>query len=272
MEPVPVRALLLALATLVTGGWATDGLKGDELFARWLPEGTPQGWVAAGATTLFVLCAWRLFLHRRELMGVGALSQHPAEARRALVLPLSVPRPLPVIGPGAGARVGAVNLTGNLRRDVELLSEAGLRWNWQQVLRALKPHADTLEHVYLIGSADDAAGEGSHRCMEHAKTLVRLYFPEGGRLRGVHHPGEPVDFDDVRAMMAAMRRGIDVLTDDTGLRQEDVVIDVTGGLKPTSIAGAVMTLNGAVTFQYVHTNKADEVWEYDLLHKGTSEV
>jgi hypothetical protein len=155
---------------------------------------------------------------------------------------------------------------------VELLTAAGVRWNWQQLLRALQPHADTLEHVYLIGSADAGGQDGSHRFLDDAVRLIRLYFPEGRRLRSVSHGDEPVDFDDVRRLMRAMRHGIDVLTDGTGLAEEDVVIDVTGGMKPTSIAGAVMTLNGAVTFQYVHTSRGDEVWEYDLLHKGASEV
>jgi hypothetical protein len=205
-------------------------------------------------------------------MGVGALSRHPVEPHRALVLPLSAPSPRPETGPGPEFRVGPVRLTGDLQGDVELLTAAGIRWNWQQLLRALQPHAATLERVYLIGSADSGGQDGSHRFLGEAAALVRLYFPEGGRLGGVDWAPEPVDFDDVRALMRAMARGIESLTGETGLAEEDVVIDVTGGMKTTSIAGAVMTLNGAVTFQYVHTSRGDEVWEYDLLHKGASEV
>jgi hypothetical protein len=85
-----------------------------------------------------------------------------------------------------------------------------------------------------------------------------------------------VDFDDVKAMMGAMQAAIRELIAQTvpgtgrRLREQDIMIDVTGGYKPTSIAGAVMTLTSNVTFQYVHTGRGN-VREYDLLHRGPPE-
>jgi hypothetical protein len=53
------------------------------------------------------------------------------------------------------------------------------------------------------------------------------------------------------------------------LSENEIIIDVTGGLKPTSIAGAAMTLSRNVTFQYVHTGTG-KVREFDLLQKSAS--
>ena len=265
---MPVRAFLLALLTLVSGGWVGDALKGDELWADWLPEGLNPWWARLAAVLLFLLSAWGLFLRRRELMSVGALSQERPEPRRAVVLSLSPPNPPPELEDGRATRVGTLPLTGVLDRDVRALTDAGMRWSWQQLLRALEPHRGMLEHVYLLGSADAAGSPGTYRHLDAAEGLIRLYFPDAHVMRAP----APVSFEDVRALMKAMERAIRTLTVDAGLREEDVTIDVTGGYKPTSIAAAVMTLNCNATFQYVHTGGNHEVWEYDLLHRASSQV
>lgn len=49
------------------------------------------------------------------------------------------------------------------------------------------------------------------------------------------------------------------------ISEEDIIIDVTGGQKTTSIAGALVTLNSQVTFQYVQTNEPYNVVAYDVV-------
>jgi hypothetical protein len=54
-----------------------------------------------------------------------------------------------------------------------------------------------------------------------------------------------------------------------GMRESHITIDVTGGFKPTSVAGAMMTVSTNVVFQYVHTEERpleDRVQECDLVH------
>jgi hypothetical protein len=49
------------------------------------------------------------------------------------------------------------------------------------------------------------------------------------------------------------------------LADRDIMIDVTGGQKTASIAGASVTLNNDVVFQYVQTGgDPPEVFAYDL--------
>ncbi len=54
--------------------------------------------------------------------------------------------------------------------------------------------------------------------------------------------------------------------------EEDIIIDVTGGQKTTSIAGAVITLNSQVSFQYVQTNEPYKIMAYDvMIHSRTDD-
>jgi hypothetical protein len=50
-----------------------------------------------------------------------------------------------------------------------------------------------------------------------------------------------------------------------GFNEQDIVIDITGGQKTTSIAGAVVTFNSQVTFQYVQTDDPYDVLIYDVV-------
>jgi hypothetical protein len=51
------------------------------------------------------------------------------------------------------------------------------------------------------------------------------------------------------------------------MNERDIIIDVTGGFKTTSIAGASITFNSQVTFQYVQTLPPNEVYAYDVVYQ-----
>lgn len=281
---VPWLTLVAALLILVLGGWVTDALKGDKLFTSvpWLRE---RQWVVrVGLVVSLLVVAWRVFLKRRELMSVGALSQATAEPRRALILPLSPAGAIIERQPDGQIRIQRANRSGvpvgepvflagraeTLDDDIRAL-DALNRWPWQQLLRAIAPHRQSLRRLHLLGSS---GADGSHGDLDRATTLLRGYLPNCAEPSA----SEPIDFDDLKAMMKALRHAVGDLTTvrdtSTGrrIREEDIVIDVTGGYKPTSIAGAIMTLSSDVTFQYVHTTGTNEVREYELLHRGSGEI
>ena len=76
----------------------------------------------------------------------------------------------------------------------------------------------------------------------------------------------PVEFEDFNALHRCLRGIISQEKKDADLKDEDIVIDVTGGQKTTSIAGATITFNTRVTFQYVQTRHPFEVYAYDVIH------
>jgi hypothetical protein len=52
------------------------------------------------------------------------------------------------------------------------------------------------------------------------------------------------------------------------MKEQDIIIDVTGGVKTASIAGASITFNTQVTFQYVQTFPPYEVYAYDVVYQS----
>lgn len=152
--------------------------------------------------------------------------------------------------------------------DAEQLVNAGVRWNWEMLLRGLHPHLGApLERVWIIGSADakdPATGKpipGSFSFRDLCCQFLSRYLAHSDVARAWP---QPVDFENVEKIEAALKQLIAGEAHE-GRSPEDICIDITGGQKPTSVAGAIVTLNSAVTNQYVQTNGSKEAFIYDLV-------
>lgn len=51
-----------------------------------------------------------------------------------------------------------------------------------------------------------------------------------------------------------------------GINDKDIVIDITGGQKPNSVVGAVVTFNRRIKAQYVQTEGDNAIIQYDVVH------
>ena len=74
-----------------------------------------------------------------------------------------------------------------------------------------------------------------------------------------------MDFEDFNELVQCLREIIKS-EKERGFEDEDIVIDVTGGFKTTSIAGSSITFNTNVTFQYVRTLEPKKVYAYDIVY------
>jgi hypothetical protein len=220
---------------------------------------------------LFLLASWALYLRRRDLMGVGAVSEAPVGPRAAVIIPISIVSEdvVPVDGAIRVMRKRPdgdliVSLPGeDIDADIAALDVLN-RWSSQQVLRAVAPHRQSLRYVYLLGSTG-----GSAEQTKAAKAMILPYLRPDTEVFCA-----ATDCDSVTAVMKCISEAINQLSalpgaDGQPLPEHQIIIDVTGGLKPTSIAGAAMTLSRNVTFQYVHT-RTGQVREFDLLQKSAS--
>lgn len=265
LKNVPWRVFGWAGLAVIAAGWSSDALKGEALFVDWWSgfDGW-RVWTMLLSLGVFAGATWRLYINRQELVGVHALQQHKATARDAIILTVSKIGSFDVRLQDGVAREmvhgsGVVPVTGDLDADVKALQ--GTNWAWQQMLRGLQPHRRTLRFVYLIGSAD------THPYLPRAAALLRAYLPTLPSERIRCHP-HPTPFDEVESMMGEYREAIAFLKRQ-GVRESQITIDVTGGLKPTSVAGAMMTVSTGVVFQYVHTEERppeQRVQECDLVH------
>lgn len=131
-------------------------------------------------------------------------------------------------------------MIGDLSKDIEALNTK--RWNWQQLLRALVPHINEgkLERVYLIGTRDKTlpdgkVNHGSHRDLNDCVSLLELYLGKG-RLRPYR---EGIDPEHLSEIQSAIEEIVSWAKADH-YKDNDIIIDVTGGQKTQSIAGALV--------------------------------
>jgi hypothetical protein len=143
------------------------------------------------------------------------------------------------------------------------------RWNWQQQLRAIRPHGHHLREVVVIGSD----GDGSHRQFEAFKRLLTPALPRreprnnwpACRIVPYSHGVNFESYDDVHD---AVCDAIDETTRRWGIGTSDVCVDVTGGMATTSIAAAVAAINRGARFSYVQTLHPNRVKFYRASIEG----
>lgn len=135
----------------------------------------------------------------------------------------------------------------NLTDDIKTLDE--IKPNWQQLLRGLEPHVQmgALEYVTLYGSKDSR--------LEDCAAWLGGYLPSTTRIRVL----DPVNLEDFEAVHTVLAQEVHRLNHEHHIGPEELALDITGGTKILSIAGAVLTLNRAVVCQYVQsTGSASE--------------
>lgn len=151
-----------------------------------------------------------------------------------------------------------ITFTGNLKSDIASLN--GTRWNWQQILRAVKEHQSRLNRIHLIGSKGEG---GSHGWLQACRSLLQRYFPAAS----IYVFQEPIDFEDLDSLRKVIQQ---IIGDEVKqeVPEEEIIVDAAGGQKTTSIAVALATLNSKVTFQYVQTTDNPEVIVYDVVSEA----
>ena len=268
LKDTPWLALILAMVAVllseVGGGILDEILKSLAHISIWLK-------LMIIVSIIFFLVVW-LYHLRNTFFPFRTLSRHPCEGHEGLVLLLSDSNilvdiksfPL-TIKNSAGQQ--AVLAGESLEEDIKALNLLTKPWwNWQQLLRGLAPHQKTLKIVYLIGSKDtkDEKGEvikkGSGKDIDNAAKLVHKYFLEAE----IKKLEEAVDFEDLDEIVKYVNKCIAYIRK-MEIEEKDIIIDVTGGMKTTSIAGAIVTMNRkATTFQYVQTIPPYKTVAYDL--------
>ena len=277
-----IGAALLALLVLISGSWIADGVKGEVLFSDWSGFFADRAWGLSIALVVFAAASYGLYRLRHAFANVQTLSWHKCDPHKSLILLVSTP----TRGTGLDldedpprldfdARPGgaedpepkkSIQLSSDLSVDIEKLDNLSpYPWNWQQMMRAIKPHIVDSEkrllRLHLVGSTD-----GSLQHLDSCKKWLKRYLPRVEITRDE----SGVNFGDFNAMVRHIQEIIDKQKKGgkgkVKFTDKDIVIDVTGGTTTASIAGASTTLNSGVTFQYVQTNPPHEVYAYDVAY------
>lgn len=252
-----------AILTLILSGMTANSVY-DLLFKVWCPDWEQHRVaVAVGFIGLLTLSFITLYLNRRVFQPVRSLKYGVCtKPVPFLIMFLSPPYRKDVVlsDEPLSIAVGDKMLPSTIEQDIALLAETN--WPWQQMMRGLHVHAKdgTLKHIYLIGSADTPSRLGSFKSLKLAEALIKHYYPS---VSVRPHPVE-VHFEDFNALVESLNIALRTLKKKP-YTEKDFVIDVTGGQKTTSIAGAIVTINRGITFQYVQTDKPYEVLVYDVV-------
>ncbi|MDD2919539.1 hypothetical protein [Rhodoferax sp.] len=285
MSPSTSRALRTlppAILFVLLGTWTADAIKGVPPFFDWFSATpAPLAMKALIAVALFIsMCAAAFWLYTtRSAWGEPprVLKQTTGGVpRKVLVVTLSTP-PEQVKGFDLGGGKSIVlyeNAADNLMPiPTPAAAKADMkRHNWQQALRAVDHHAKDLELLIMVPSS--GAGGSAQKTkqfiqwMEHYQNSTDWARPAGTKpflIREV----EAVDFEDFKGLQHAYTQAIELAKAEHYV-ESDVVIDVTGGQKTTSIAGAMVTLTSDADFQYIQTVPPYGLITYSLVNESHS--
>jgi len=127
------------------------------------------------------------------------------------------------------------------------------RFAWKMCQYGLEKHRTRLRKVWVVCSSASAC---------QYKYFASLFQPlfDGVEFEQVGTESG-VDFEEMEAVVSTIEDVLHALPHD--MDESDVMIDITGGQKPNSIAGAMVTLvNAGREFQYVQTNEPHAVKTY----------
>lgn len=248
-----------AMLVVVFGDWAAT------LVINVLSHRLPlwfQGIGAFSLLTVGIVLAYHAGIRLQRVRVVRSESE--VRPCRVLVLPVSVPRnPRGLAVSASGSDVveltidnAVITLTGDLKRDIAEIGRHKHDWQWLQLLRGLEPHLTTVERIILLGSEGEA---GSFCQLPKLRRLLSFYV-DTGHVECVFHK---IDFRNIEPALGKLDKIISEQLQDGShkprLRAHEVTIDITGGPKTLSVAGASSTLRyPEMSFQYVYVGERAE--------------
>ncbi len=240
---------------------ATSSALALGLASSWLADGVLGGDPVQGLVGLVLLpfSAWWAYEKVPGALPIHArLDRAPVDDARALIIPMS--RFAIVEAPDDSGRLGIDELEqwswAEATRHVdEQPTRAHGRSNLRPLIRAVNHHAGRLEQLVLVRPRVEPGGEGVQERVEHwlARALRRALPDCRVELRG---PVAGTEFMSVYREVNDAVEDVHAHARQAGrpLLADEILVDITGGLTPTSVAAAAGSLHNDVRFQYVDTN------------------
>jgi hypothetical protein len=116
-------------------------------------------------------------------------------------------------------------------------------FNWENYYIIIKQFKDHLEYIYVIVSKDSSKYED----------VFKDYINQVLDFKGKIIFSEPIDFDDLRSSIDQINNSYNTLTKEHGLKENEIIIDITGGQKIQSAAGAFYSSSYDRYFCYLST-------------------
>jgi hypothetical protein len=195
-----------------------------------------------------------------KFLGVKSIHVHAHQDSpqkvRALVLFLS-----PASGPDRDEAFKKLSEPG-FRLTKEGLSQLG-KFSWRMPLEAIAYHLERLSYIYVIPSSDSVNAKGTHLDFsDFIKILDRLLENHDLCLSDDYKAG--VDFENAQQLIECIE-SIYKNLHEKDIPDYDILVDITGGQKVPTVAGAAVALAEGRRFQYVSTRDY-KVIAYDITY------
>lgn len=181
----------------------------------------------------------------------------------------------------------------NIAEDLEIMKKAKepkepkeneIKWNWEMPLRAINHHLKMpLETITLICS--EKSLKQAHLFLNICRKYnelnnISFYILLQKKCKLKHLDVAFIDHaNDFKYEEFSDFQGLDFESFDKLTEafvyllklkmfknsEKDIMIDITGGQKPTSIVGAAITFNKKIKAQYIQTNAENRVLSYDVI-------
>ncbi|SMO71300.1 CRISPR-associated protein (Cas_Cas02710) [Balnearium lithotrophicum] len=236
-----ITGFIISLLSIVAG-WIPDGL--NEFFFEKDAKGIILFGIAIFILTILILCAYKL----SEELEYDIYEEEP-EKRKVLILFLSDNKPNK---DQIEEIIQSLKEISNLEEKIEKIQNSDIK-NWRMPLEAIKFHLPKLEKIIVVTSPSSSKKFNLFRLLSETVFNKKLNFVEK----------KAADFESVKHIFNLIRKTFEELEKEN-YKDKDIIIDVTGGTKPVSIAGALTTsYYPSRKFQYI-SNVDYSVKSYDV--------
>tara|TARA_B100001094_G_scaffold311560_1_gene347339 strand:+ start:768 stop:1697 length:930 start_codon:yes stop_codon:yes gene_type:complete len=164
-----------------------------------------------------------------------------------------------------------INFKGELEQDINLIdeyfkTEKGYI-NWQQTLRGLNGQTDNLEKIILVHSQEMEIKTHGGRDIDRLKAWLESYNQDTKTQFNVKAHDTPVNKDSIKEYYRAFDKIIQ--TESQNYDERDIVLNITGGQIPASVAGSLATLHNNVIMQYINNAGHCNTYEMTLKEQHT---
>jgi hypothetical protein len=242
-------AIVYAALVFIAVGWLPQGIA-DLIECNW----QESCWLICSykfliSVAILWLFAWQLQRVSKEDDKLEVKKQTPGEVK-ALGIFLST------IGKEDHLIQAEINRIEQSLKDNTISMATFLDKQWEMPLIAVRYHQKHLETLYVFTSEGI---KGSAVLMPIFKEVVKCLYPSL-KIKEVESKG--IDYEDVKQVFTKVEFFYEMAKND-GYAENEILIDVTGGQKPNTIAASIATLVSGRKFQYISTG-SKEAFAYDV--------
>ncbi|MGQ9569600.1 MAG: hypothetical protein ACUVUQ_01920 [Thermodesulfovibrionales bacterium] len=236
-------AIIYASLIFIVTGWLPDGIA--ELIRKEWFQATYK--LTASVIILFLMwCTLKKAISYKGKIEVVSEPPSPAKVLAIFLSPLYRKlKPEDI--------KNALNKQSLSKEDLEEMLEGS---EWEMPVKAIGHHSPKLKRLYVLTSNGP---DGTHHLMGLFKGTINHLFPS---LEVIELRSGGIDFENVGEVFDSIEELYEKASED-GIKKEDIMVDITGGQKTNSIAGAIATLSVGRKFQYVST-RDKRILSYDV--------